>query len=110
MVEVTSVCSFLAIEEERNPARNLGVEFETGVDDLMLVAVAKDASALPLMEFALERLWAEQENRRLIRSAYDRMGGLEGALAKLSSSRKHRQEHHGLNPLPANRRGLLQLR
>ncbi len=66
----------------RNPARVLGVEFEMGVDDLMLAAVAKDASALPLMEFALERLWVEQENRRLVRSAYDRMGGLEGALAR----------------------------
>jgi hypothetical protein len=66
----------------RNPARTLGVEFETGVDDLILAAVAKDAYSLPLMEFALERLWAEQENRRLVRSAYDRMGGLEGALAR----------------------------
>jgi hypothetical protein len=66
----------------KEPARTLGVEFEKGVDDLLLAAVAKDATALPLMEFALERLWAEQQNRRLIRTAYDRMGGLEGALAR----------------------------
>ena len=41
-----------------------------------------DGDMLPLMEFALERLWAEQENRCLTRAAYDRMGGLEGALAR----------------------------
>ncbi len=66
----------------KEPARTLGVQFESGVDDLMLAAVAKDATALPLMEFALERLWAEQENRMLTRGAYGRMGGLEGALAR----------------------------
>jgi len=66
----------------REPARKLGVAFESGVDDLILAAVAKDAAALPLMEFALERLWGEQENRRLTRAAYDCMGGLEGALAR----------------------------
>jgi energy-coupling factor transporter ATP-binding protein EcfA2 len=66
----------------REPARTLGVGFENGVDDLILAAVSKDSTALPLMEFALERLWAEQENHRLTRAAYNRMGGLEGALTR----------------------------
>jgi len=66
----------------REPARRLGVEFEEGVDDLILATVAKDAAALPLMEFALERLWDEQEGRRLTRAAHERMGGLEGSLAR----------------------------
>jgi ribosomal protein S7 len=66
----------------KEPARTLGVAFESGVDDLILSAVARDSAALPLMEFALERLWAEQENRWLTRAAYERMRGLEGALAR----------------------------
>ena len=65
----------------RLPAQRLGVRFEAGVDDDLLVAVARDPAALPLMEFVLERLWADQQDRVLTRAAYDRMGGLGGALA-----------------------------
>ncbi len=36
--------------------------------------------ALPLVQFTLERLFAEREGTRLTRSAYQRMGGVEGAI------------------------------
>lgn len=36
--------------------------------------------ALPLVQFTLERLFAEREGLRLTRSAYQRMGGVEGAI------------------------------
>ncbi|HSU05040.1 MAG TPA: hypothetical protein VLI93_05675, partial [Acetobacteraceae bacterium] len=65
----------------RIPAASLCVGFEPGVADNILASVAKDADALPLMEFALERLWAEQDGRLLTHAAYEKMGGLEGALA-----------------------------
>jgi len=66
----------------RQPAAHFGVRFADGVDDDILAVVAEDADALPLMEFALDCLWNEQEDRTLTRAAYERMGGLEGALAQ----------------------------
>ena len=65
----------------RLPAKRLGVLFEAGVDDDLLATMARDPAALPLMEYALEWLWAEQREHLLTRSAYTRMGGMAGALA-----------------------------
>ena len=67
------------------PARQHGYRFE---DDAlvpeMLEGVAGARSALPLLAFAVARLWEERDRERklLTREAYRRVGGVEGALAQ----------------------------
>jgi len=67
------------------PAGRLGVRFEdeTLVDE-MVRAVEKERGALPLLAFAVSRLWDERdrESRLLTRAAYVRIRGVEGALAE----------------------------
>jgi WD40 repeat protein/energy-coupling factor transporter ATP-binding protein EcfA2 len=67
-----------AIEE---PAKLLGVKLESGLTDRILDAVEGKSGNLPLLGFALEKLWAKQQNARLIHQAYEDIGGVEMALA-----------------------------
>jgi DNA-binding winged helix-turn-helix (wHTH) protein/WD40 repeat protein len=66
------------------PAARRGVRFEDdGLVEEMVEAVASERGALPLLAFAVSRLWAERDRERklLTREAYERMGGAAGALA-----------------------------
>ena len=49
----------------------------------MVVEVAEERAALPLLAFTAARLWEERDrdNRLLTREAYEDMGGIHGALA-----------------------------
>ena len=63
------------------PATMLAVEFEPGLVDRILDDVGDEAGRLPLMQFALTLLWAEQEDGTLTHDAYRAIGEVEGALA-----------------------------
>jgi CHASE1-domain containing sensor protein len=67
------------------PAGKLGYDFEdeTLVEEI-LRAVEGGRGALPLLAFAVSRLWnrRDQERRLLTRDAYQKIGGVEGALAQ----------------------------
>lgn len=66
------------------PPALLGYEYDDPkLVDEMVAAVADEPSALPLLEFAGSMLWEKRDRstRKLLRSAYDRMGGVQGALA-----------------------------
>ena len=52
-------------EVVERPAGELGVAFEPGLVDELVTAVGSRADALPLLEFALSDLWANQNGRRL---------------------------------------------
>jgi DNA-binding winged helix-turn-helix (wHTH) protein len=67
------------------PARRLGFEFEDAdLPKEMASEVEGERSALPLLAFAVARLWDEREteSRTMTRSAYDEIGGVGGALGK----------------------------
>ena len=67
------------------PALNCDYRFEDEslVDD-MLREVAGERGALPLLAFAVSRLWdkRDHEQRLLTRAAYEEIGGVGGALAQ----------------------------
>jgi len=63
------------------PAAQLGVTLADGLTERILDAVEREPGNLPLLEFALTLLWEQQERGRLTHAAYDRIGGVEGALA-----------------------------
>ncbi len=69
----------------REPAARQGFRFED--DELVeeiVESVAAERGALPLLGFALHRLWEERDRGRrlLTREAYRRIGGVAGALAQ----------------------------
>ncbi len=73
----------------RLPARAAGLRFEvrddTGerLDDVLHEAAARDTAALPLLSFTLDELFkARTDDGILTFDAYERLGGLEGALAQ----------------------------
>lgn len=70
-------------EAVAGPAQALGVTFES--EDLVDVLVRSTVEAeggLPLLQFALERLWEMRDVERCVitRSSLDALGGVEGAL------------------------------
>lgn len=68
-------------EAIERPADLMGVEFETGLTELLLGDVGKEPGNLPLLEFALTELWRMQRKKMLICEAYVRVGGVGRALA-----------------------------
>jgi hypothetical protein len=67
-------------EAVEKPAEQLHVRLEDGLTERILAAVDGSPGQLPLLEFALELLWKEQEDGKLTHAAYDRIGGVEKAL------------------------------
>jgi WD40 repeat protein len=72
----------------RLPARAAGLRFEAApdgrrLDDMLHEAAARDASALPLLSFALDELFKRRNAEGVLTiAAYEALGGLEGALAR----------------------------
>jgi WD40 repeat protein len=64
------------------PATMLGVTIESGLTERILDAVSAQAGDLPLLEFALNQLWAKQLDAQLTHAAYEEIGGVEAALSR----------------------------
>lgn len=66
------------------PAEQAGSGFEDGLVESMLNDVAANSGSLPLLEFALQRLWNDPERRggNMRQPAYTAMQGLAGALIR----------------------------
>ena len=65
-----------------NPAHLRGVAFEPGLVARILDDVHEEPGGLPLLQFALDMLWMEQEENQLSHRAYERIGRVHGALAR----------------------------
>ena len=75
----------------QEPARVVGLEFETGlaedcVNDVLKIASGErerigQSTALPLLEFALTQLWERRREGVLTHDAYKLVGGVTGCLA-----------------------------
>lgn len=68
------------------PAKMLDVDIEEGLTDRILDVVSDEPGNLPLLEFALTKLWEKQSNRRLTHTAYDEIGGVEQTLTSYANS------------------------
>jgi hypothetical protein len=100
----------------RNPARAAGLTFEsrpaTGerLDDVLHETAARDPEALPLLSFTLDQLFEQRtEGGTLTFAAYERMGGMEGALAQRAEEVFLAQPEPVQGALPALVRGLVTL-
>ena len=74
----------------QKPAGQSGLTFDDGlVADIVFALRGQDkalAGALPLLQFTLERLYEERDGNRLTRDAYERMGGVSGAIGTHSEA------------------------
>ena len=64
------------------PAIKGDYELGEGLLTAILRDMRREKNLLPLLEFALTQLWEGRENRRLTFAAYDKLGGVLGALNK----------------------------
>ena len=67
------------------PAQLRGYVFDDDtLAKTMVAEVACERAALPLLAFAVSRMWElrDRDRRRITRAAYERIGGVEGALAQ----------------------------
>lgn len=64
------------------PATMLGVTIESGLTERIINAVSAEPGDLPLLEFALNQLWAKQRDAQLTHAAYEEIGGVEAALSR----------------------------
>ncbi|MGD1698842.1 CHAT domain-containing protein [Dapis sp. BLCC M229] len=63
------------------PAQKSEVQLEAKLTERILDDVGEEPGNLPLLEFALTRLWSKQENRVLTHHAYEEIGGVKKAIA-----------------------------
>ncbi|MCP4425778.1 MAG: hypothetical protein GY803_14900, partial [Chloroflexi bacterium] len=64
------------------PADMVGLRFEEGVVDALLKDVFGEPAALPLLQFALLKLWEKRDRNRVTWEAYQQLEGGRRALAK----------------------------
>jgi serine/threonine protein kinase/WD40 repeat protein len=64
------------------PAASVGVAFEPGLVTTIVADVKYQPGALPLLQYALTELFEARQGRLLSREAYQRIGGISGALAR----------------------------
>ena len=64
-----------------NPASAVGLKFETGVVDALLHDTLGEPAALPMLQFALLKLWETRQHNRITLESYQKLGGARLALA-----------------------------
>ena len=66
------------------PARRAGLRVEPSLTSALVGDVADEPGGLPLLSTTLVELWEERSGRTLRHSAYERSGGVNGAVARLA--------------------------
>ena len=68
------------------PARRAGLRVESRLVAALVGDVAGEPGGLPLLSAALLELWQRREDRTLRHGAYERTGGVDGAVARLAEN------------------------
>lgn len=66
------------------PAERAGLEVEPELVDALLADTAEEPGALPTLSTALLELWQHRDGSRLSLAAYERTGGVRGAVARMA--------------------------
>jgi hypothetical protein len=83
-----------------------GVEYQARLVDRILSDTGTDPGGLPLLQFTLDQLWRSQSGGKLTHEAYDKLGGVRGALKRhIETKWKQYVEGEGYDDAAA--RGLL---
>ncbi|MGD1920015.1 MAG: hypothetical protein ACFCAD_14650, partial [Pleurocapsa sp.] len=68
------------------PAEQVGLKVEPGLVEVLLQDLDRSAGDLPLLQFALQKLWEFRDNGKLTLKAYQKLGGIKGALERQAQS------------------------
>jgi len=68
------------------PARRAGTRVESALSEALVAEIADEPGGLPLLSTALVELWAARSDGWLRLEAHDRLGGVQGAVARLAES------------------------
>ncbi|MFB2770574.1 CHAT domain-containing protein [Pelatocladus sp. BLCC-F211] len=68
------------------PAQKMKVEFEEGLTETLIKDLGNEPGRLPLLEFTLTQLWQNPRKWFLTHEAYQKIGGLEKALANYADT------------------------
>lgn len=68
-------------EAIEKPAEAVGLKLESGVVDALLHDTLGEPAALPMLQFALLKLWQTRHHNRISLAAYEQLGGARLALA-----------------------------
>jgi hypothetical protein len=69
-------------EAVKFPARKVGAFFESGLVEVILRDVHQQRGSLPLLQHALKELWQARRGPWLTLEAYEKSGGVAGALSR----------------------------
>jgi tetratricopeptide (TPR) repeat protein len=64
------------------PANSVELKFEDGMVDRILDHIEDEPGNLPLLEFALTELWNRRQGEMLSNDAYEKIGGVAGAISR----------------------------
>ncbi len=68
------------------PARRVGLRVERSLTDALITDVEDEPGGLPLLSAALLEQWRERDGRVMRRAAYERTGGVRGAVGRLAEA------------------------
>jgi WD40 repeat protein len=68
------------------PARRVGLRVERSLADALIADVLDEPGGLPLLSAALLEQWRERDGRVMRRAAYERTGGVRGAVGRLAEA------------------------
>ncbi|NEO33765.1 MAG: hypothetical protein F6K36_25760 [Symploca sp. SIO3C6] len=75
------------LNEKEKLKKDEKVTFQPGLVERILNDVENETGHLPLLEFALEKLWEKRKGKWLTHKAYEEIGGVKGALSKHASKK-----------------------
>lgn len=79
-IRVTGMNAAELREAIEKPAQSVGLKFDDELVDTIIREILGEPAALPLLQFALLKLWDNRERNRITWEAYKRMGGVMQAL------------------------------
>ena len=77
------------------PAEQVGLKVEADLVAAMVNDVSQQAGALPLLQYALTELFEQREGRMLTHAAYQKGGGISGALSRRADELYEKQNIMG---------------
>ncbi|HXM49887.1 MAG TPA: hypothetical protein VN956_18745 [Pyrinomonadaceae bacterium] len=89
--EVTDLTGVELREAIQGPADLRGLKFEEGIVDDLVTEAIKEPAGLPLLQFALLKLWDARENNLVTWKAFTKVGGVREALTRSADSFYTRQ-------------------
>lgn len=81
-IEPMSLADFYEAVQGPAALDDVQLEFEDSLITEMVFSVRDEAAALPLLQFTLDKLFAQRAGRKLTVAAYEAIGGVQGALAQ----------------------------